>query len=126
MHILFYPNQINSIGKKIEQIFFAEKESEKLQIINSIEKLTARLHEPIRNLQLIVLLPENKDDLLALLLMREKMMDISLILILPNQSKEIIAMGHKLFPRFISFQDSNLSDVTGVIHRILHNHSGMD
>lgn len=119
MCILFYPKNLNLIGTRLRKIMISEGCS--MEIYHIFEDLSLRLHKPKQYLDLMVFMPADIDELLALLLIRDKLTDISLVLILPDQSEDMTAIGHRLFPRFISYAKSDFSDVAGVINRILSN-----
>ena len=55
------------------------------------------------------------------LLIRDLLADIPVILILPDRKKETIHLGHKLCPRFLSYTDSNFSDVALVLSKMMRN-----
>lgn len=126
MCILFYAEKMDLIGNKLRKIMTSEGCGDNLQVYKNFEELTLRLHKPKRDCRVMVLLPADKNELLSFLLIRDMLADVPIILILPDQSKEIIDMGYKLFPRFISYKDSDLTDVSGVINRILTNYNCSD
>lgn len=119
MCILFYTKNLDLTGTRLRKVMTSKGCC--MEVYHTLEALSLRLHKPKQYFDLLVLLPADKDELLTLLLIRDKLADIPLILILPDQSEDMTAMGHKLFPRFISYAKSDFSDVTGVINRILNN-----
>ena len=45
--------------------------------------------------------------------------DQKIILVLPDHARETIAMGHALYPRFISYTDGDLKDVASVLRKLI-------
>jgi hypothetical protein len=66
-----------------------------------------------------VLLASNGIELTQFLSLDEYMVDIPLILILPDQGRETVSTGHRLRPRFISFLHSDFTDVSAVLAKML-------
>jgi hypothetical protein len=60
----------------------------------------------------------SKDDLRAILEMKDLLMDRKIILILPDRDTSTIAMGHTLRPRLLSFEDSDFFEIAAVLTRM--------
>jgi hypothetical protein len=66
-----------------------------------------------------IALAADREELAGLFLFRERLMDIPLILVLPEDSEETVCLGHRLQPRFVGFSDSGFRDVAAVVARLL-------
>jgi hypothetical protein len=44
--------------------------------------------------------------------------DVRLVLVLPDHKNETIHLGHRLYPRFISYRDGNFDDLVAVVARM--------
>jgi hypothetical protein len=67
-----------------------------------------------------VLLLANRQELENLVQYADLFCDQKIILVLPDRAKETVAMGHALYPRFISYTDGDLVDVTSVLRKLIH------
>jgi hypothetical protein len=67
-----------------------------------------------------VLLIANRQELENLVQYADLFSDQKIILVLPDHTKETIAMGHALYPRFISYADGDLEDVTSVLRKLIN------
>jgi hypothetical protein len=66
-----------------------------------------------------VLFPSNLSELARLVALKHLLFDMQIILILPNGQSQTISHGHALRPRFISYADSDFSDVAEVYGKLL-------
>ncbi len=131
MQIMIYASPFNLIGrnlkKKIQSLNFAGH----IICCTSLKALDNYLRQPIGVSTIGILIPSDDGELAALIGMRHLLRDMRLILILPqNHSQDTTnARAHLLRPRFISYADDKLSDVTGVLckmnsHRWAHSSNG--
>lgn len=69
-----------------------------------------------------VLLIADRQELENLLQYADLFNDQKIILVLPDRAKETVDMGHALYPRFISYKDGDLEEVTSVLRKLIdHN-----
>ena len=90
------------------------------ETFNSVENLSRRLCRPntLREETIAVLLTVDRKDLLDLISIRDLLDDIGIILILPDDKKETISAGHRLWPRYISYANGNFKDVAAVLNKM--------
>ena len=88
-------------------------------VFHSIEDLARRLRHPRENAIIAVLLAGTEDELLELLSIRSLFLDIPVILILPDRKMETISKGRKLYPRFLTYADGDLSEIAAVLGKML-------
>lgn len=88
----------------------------------SLTALEQQLRKPLGKSPLGILIPSDDDELAALTSMRRLMRDMRLILILPDSHKPNIAhaRAHMLRPRFITYADRYLEEVTAVLWKMKH------
>jgi len=115
-----YCNKKNT-GQGILNIIKTHVPADKIEAYQTIEHLSGRLFEPRGDLIIMVLMASSSQDLLDLLLIRDLFYDIPIILILPDRKKDTVKKGHKFYPRFISYMDSDFSDVSLVLSNMLIN-----
>ena len=119
MKVLLYFKLENEIKKKILGITESLTPEIFCESHSTIESLKRRFMSGLYDLSVFVLVPANQEDLSALVTIRDLFMDIRTILILPDRKKKTVAMGFELFPRFVSYQDSNFKDVEAVLKKML-------
>ena len=119
MKVLFYSYSINDPGKKVKKILDELIPKKKLEIHQSVESLSQRLKKKTIDVGIVVLLASSKKELWDLLSIRDQLIDHRIILILPDREKGTISQGHSLYPRFLSYADSDFKDFTAVLVKML-------
>ena len=94
---------------------------DKIEIYRTIDSLSSRLRQPKGNLKVVVVLASDNRELDEILSLRDLLSDVRIILILPDKKKLTVSKGHKLFPRFLSYTDSNFDDVSAVLQKMINN-----
>ncbi|MCK5311194.1 MAG: hypothetical protein KAJ62_03750 [Desulfobacteraceae bacterium] len=118
MKIILYANGINNIGEQLENIIHTQVSRTKIQTCNSIELLSQILRQPLNNVSVVILIIDSKEELIQFNLMNMLFDNSRVILILPDRSKETLALGFKLKTSFVSYVDSDLQDVASVLRQI--------
>ena len=121
MNILFYSGKSKKAGKIVQIIIEGQASRETIEVFSAIEDLSNRLRRPRGDLILLILLVSSQKELMEMLLIRDLLADIPVILILPDQKKKTIDLGHKFCPRFLSYMDGDFSDVALVLNKMLRN-----
>jgi len=62
-----------------------------------------------------------EEGLLKILRIRDLLADVRIVLILPDRRKETIAAGYKLYPRFLTFMDSDPRELAAVLEKMIEN-----
>ena len=86
--------------------------------INSMENLTKEQLNLNKGSIIAVLIAADQNDLRNILSFHPQLDGIRIILVLPNSDKEEIALGAKLYPRYISYMDSDFNDVFAVLKKM--------
>ncbi len=92
---------------------------ENIIVVRSIENLLRILRQPLNGVAAAVIFDATEQELNSLLPFKELLLRMPVILVLPNSSREIVAKGHSLRPRFVTFADSDFSDVREVLQKML-------
>ncbi len=119
MNLLLYANGRNDVGERLRNVIEALVSKRKTEICTTINSLSRRLRKPMYNVDIVVLLAAPRKDLLEIHSMRDLFRDIRIILILPDSRRDTISLGHKLYPRFISYADSDFKDVGAVLKKMI-------
>lgn len=90
------------------------------KISRSIEDLTMQLRQSLYDEIIAVLMIADQNDLSDILSIHHLLRDTRLILILPDHDETTISKGHELYPRFVSYIDSDFSDITAVLDKMIN------
>jgi hypothetical protein len=52
---------------------------------------------------------------------RDLFIGMPIIIALPDREQKTIHLGHKFYPRFLSYMDSNFEDIALVLNKMLRN-----
>jgi hypothetical protein len=77
------------------------------------------LHRSRMGSRMAVLFPSDPNELARLVTLKHLLFDLPIILILPNGTSQTLSHGHALRPRFISYADSDFSDVAAVADKLV-------
>ena len=119
MKVLYFAPMENGVCKRLQQSIEEVVWLENMEIYRTFEDLSGRLHQPLHNLSVAVLLATNREYLQELLSIRDLITDVRLIAVLPDRKKETIAKGHLLRPRFLAYADGDFADVAAVLEKML-------
>ncbi len=121
MRVLFYTTTADGVAQRLQRVIEGLVPKENTEIHRTIDSLSNRLRRPRYDLAVAVLLAASREDLLELLSIRDLLDGIRIILVLPDREDGTIAKGHRLYPRFLTYSDSDLLDVAAVLSKMLRN-----
>ncbi|MBN1255627.1 MAG: hypothetical protein JXA50_10175 [Deltaproteobacteria bacterium] len=120
MRLLLYVSVNEGVGKRLQKKVEDVVPKNNLEVYRTIENLSRRFRQPADNLPITaVLLAARSEDLVGFLSIRDLLRDVRIILILPDRDEDTIAQGHTLRPRFLSYTDSDFSDIVAVLKKCL-------
>lgn len=117
--LLYCPQTSDGIGNRVEEVICRLISREEIEVVDSFEDLLARLRRRIGDLSLAILLAPTLDHFRRVLTLEDYLEDTRSILILPNRKPQTMAEALRLRPRFLTFTDSDFSDLIEVIGRML-------
>lgn len=118
-NILLCTSPSHQVTTKLKDIIQSISEENNIIPVTSTRDLLHILHKPMNGVDAVVIFRASRKGLNALLHLRDELHRLPLILILPDQKNQTIANGHSLRPRFLSYMDSDFSDVRDVLQNIL-------
>jgi len=119
MKVLFYASGDNDACLALEREMESLVPKRNREVCRTIETLTLRLRRPTHNLLLALLFTATRRELTSMLSIRDLLSDLRIVLILPDRGKKAVAKGHILRPRFLSYADSDFSDVRAVMAKMI-------
>ncbi len=122
MNILFFSSIKTEFGEKVKKIIEAEVYSDQIEKCRSVEEVSGRLRQPLGDLRIAIIQVKSKEELLEIDAIKFLLFGLRIILILPDRDKDTVSTGHKLFPRFVSYIDSDSNEVGDVLKNMLAIH----
>ncbi|MCJ7774062.1 MAG: hypothetical protein MUP22_13135 [Desulfobacterales bacterium] len=110
-----------SNSAKLQSIIEPLVSEKQVETYCSIIELKQRLQQPRREELVGIFMPSSDEDLSNLLSINHLVRDIRIILVLPDRNEKTISIGHSLRPRFLTYADGDLSDVTAVMNKMMGN-----
>ena len=124
LNVLFYTGSKNEVNEKLYSLADIVSLSARTRVFRNIDDLSRRLSQPVSDgATVAVLLAGNKEDLLKMVSIRHLLLDIPIILILYDREEDTTAMGYALYPRFLTYADSNPAEVAAVLGKMLENYN---
>lgn len=122
--VLLYIPVKGELEERIQRSIGPQVLNEETETCRNIDNLSQRLVQFGDKPQIAVLVAPTRKELLDLHSIRHQFSDLRIILILPDQEEETIAMGHRIYPRLLSYVDSDFKDVAAVLGKMMKlNHS---
>lgn len=89
-----------------------------LEIFSSFEALLQRLSAMLDTPIIAILTSDNREQLDQYREVLKLFVDLRIVLILPDHEPETLRLGHRLYPRFVSYKDGNFDDLVSVVARM--------
>jgi predicted nucleotidyltransferase len=120
MNVVLYANGLDAAaGQRLKNIIKSKVLHQSLEIFGNIDSFAKRIRQFPRSIDVVVLFAQSNEQLLDLISLKDYLEDVRIILILPDRESETISVGHKLFPKYLSYADGDLTDVAAVLEKIL-------
>jgi hypothetical protein len=119
MNVIFYASERSAQRERLKRVIDILVSRERIESYLTIESLEERLHQPINEPVVFVLQVSRMQELMQLLELRDCLIDRKMILILPDEDRDTISMGHALRPRFITYIESDFIDVSAVLGKMV-------
>ena len=116
---LFYSDKEGPGGRLLDEIQ-TKIHGHRIEVDQTVEALSERFHYPMIDRTIVVLVAENRERLEEFISMGDLMSDVSVLLILPDRKRSTISTGHRLYPRFVTYVDSDFSDLVSVLSKLIH------
>ena len=117
--VLLYIPVTGELEERIQRAIGPQVLNEETEAYRTIDNLSQRLVRLGDKPTIAVLLAPTRKELLDLYSIRHQFSDLRIILILPDQEEETITRGHRLYPRFLSYVDSDFKDVAAVLGKMM-------
>jgi len=119
MKLLFYAPVLDRDGKRLLKNIKKITLKYDLEIFGTLEELKLRLHQPIGEKAIAVLLTASEEELRNIQTMRDAILEIHTILVVPDQTKNIIQLAHRLHPRFLTYKNNDFQQLSLVLRNMM-------
>lgn len=119
MNIIYYYSGKDDSSRKVKRIIEIVVATEKYQVFHKLPDFENYLRASVSHQDIIILQADNVEILQKLTALQDFFSNQRIILILPDNKKETIALGHALRPRFITYPDSDLREMATVLSNML-------
>lgn len=119
MAFFLYLPDGNGLRDRALKVLSPSLQKTSVEIFDSLDEFSLRLRKPHFDVKVMVLFAISSEDLRGFIKLSWLFPDKKLILVLPDVEMETLRMAHKLTPRFITWLDSDLSDLAAVLKRML-------
>ena len=121
LKVLLYTTKSDGIGKQLISVLGEVIREGDIEVFHHIDSLMNyfRSPRPADDLTIAVFLASDREDLQQLVAIRDLIINIRIILVLPDRENETIAEGHSLQPRFITYLDSDFEEIGSVMNKMI-------
>jgi hypothetical protein len=118
MSLFIYLSKLDDAGFRLQRIIGNLNCQDSIEIFYTFDGFEFRVKTSFGNGDIALILASTLQDLNALVANRELFYSLKVVLIVPDRRKETISKGHLFRPRYLSFRDSNFSDVAQVLQKL--------
>jgi hypothetical protein len=119
MDFLFFASANHDVTRRLQSLMETVVPEENRATYRDIQAFSQSLREPAEGQRIVLLSASSRHDLSLIQSIRNLLSDESIIIILPDREGDTIAMGHSLHPRFLTYMDSDFTELAGVLGRML-------
>jgi len=116
--VIFYRIKSDKKAMELQNTVVKTLQDRNVEICNTVEDLFAKLRSIKHDRMIVVLLVSDENDFRDILAIKSLLDDMRIVLILPDARDEMVAMGHSIHPRFMSYIDDNFQEVAAVLKKI--------
>ncbi len=121
MKLLFYSSGDDQDEKKLEAAVHKVIPESKIELFKRLDDLRERLRRPVEPNSIAVLSALNREELQQMQGLRRLLIEIYVVLVIPDRKKSTIELAHLLLPRFLSHVKSDFTDLKTVLNRMYMN-----
>ena len=121
MQLLFYSTGDDQNEKRLEEAVHKVIPESKIELFKRLDDLRERLRRPVEPDSIAVLSALNREELKQMQVLRRLLIEIYVVLVIPDRKKSTIELAHLLLPRFLSQVNSDLTDLKIVLNKMYMN-----
>jgi hypothetical protein len=118
MNVLFY---MRTPGSREDDLLsavapFVSRGS--LEVFADLHDFAGRIRKPKEAPSVALIWNPSKEDLRAILPLQDFLRGVRVLLVLPDQEEDTIALAHRIRPAYITYIDDGISGVVSVLKRL--------
>jgi hypothetical protein len=121
MQLLFYSTGDDQNEKRLEEAVHKVIPESKIELFKRLDDLRERLRRPVEPDSIAVLSALNQEELQQMQVLRRLLIEIYVVLVIPDRKKSTIELAHLLLPRFLSHAKSDFTDLKIVLDKMYIN-----
>jgi len=121
MRLLFYSSGDDQDGKSLEAAVHKVIPESKIELFKRLDDLRERLRMPVEPDSIAVLSASNREELQQMQVLRQLLIEINVVLVIPDRKKSTIELAHLLLPRFLGRIGSNFTHLKIVLNKMYLN-----
>jgi hypothetical protein len=118
-NILLYSSVPYEDAYQIQFLVERAVQTESIILVRNIDQLYRTLRKPMNGIIAAMIMVGSDEELVDLVNLKDILVGIPMVLILPDQNKEAVTRGHALRPRYLTYADADLSVVPGIFKKIV-------
>ncbi len=119
MNLFIYLPSVSEKGRRLLESVRLLPPGINAEVFDTRSALVTRLRQPKEDSLIVVLFDPSHEDLDGLRNARELFVGVPLLLVLSDQAVPTMALAHRLLPSYISYVDSDMSQLFSVIRKLL-------
>ena len=119
MKPIYYADGRAEAGDRLLHKIEDQVSADFVEAYRNLDDFKQGLLQQRRDTNIGILMAAHPAELQRLITLGKLLMDMRIILILPDRHKETVAAGHRLRPRYIGYADTDLEDVVAVVKQML-------
>ena len=119
MKVILYSPPDYEHGRRLLNIIKKMIPENLLVVFNMIPVLSRGLRGPLSD-TVLILCPSGKEEIRELAALRELICDVRMILVLPDEERDTIAVAHRFQPRFLTVPTPDFKDVSKILGNMLN------
>lgn len=122
--ILLYTSPSQNDGFRMQSMVEKTISNENIIIVRRMEKLSRILRQPLNGILAAIIQVGSDEELMDLVGIRDLLLRIPMILVLPNQEESTVTKGHVLRPRYLAYADTDWNVVRDVFRKMVDRAAG--
>lgn len=116
--MFLYSTSENEVEKKFRKMASVSVLWSERTICRNVGSLSQNLIRSVVDSRIAVLLISNREELLTLMSIRDLLLEVRIILVLPDRGEDTARIGHRLYPRFVSYMDSDFGEIAAILDKM--------
>ena len=119
LKILAFASKHNPMAKFLDQLSTHNGSDQTIERCFFLSELETRVIQPHPDINLVIVCINDAREIIGLTKMRERLLDIKLVIVLPFRDDDMISWAYKLGPRFIAYADDDTHFLESALRKML-------